>query len=211
MQIHGFVLTKRFNNVTKIELLNFLMKTLNTQRGATKFQPSFTMSSSKSYSFTSPPTFHRRAVDTFERLDMPYFIAYGTLLGWYRECGFIKHTTDVDFGIPIEDAYRDKDLIIRELAKVGIIYTHSLGNKEMGFELKFKDNETNSRMDIFAFYHEWVEEDHEQKERLYSSVWNYQYFTRKLVFPLTEFTRVNLSGIITRAPKNVCWESGFFF
>ncbi len=32
-----------------------------------------------------------------------YWLSGGTLLGWYRDCGIIPHTKDVDFGILAED------------------------------------------------------------------------------------------------------------
>lgn len=36
---------------------------------------------------------------TLEKLRKHYWLAGGTLLGWYRDCGIIPHTQDVDFAI----------------------------------------------------------------------------------------------------------------
>ncbi len=32
----------------------------------------------------------------FNKLNVSFFLSHGTLLGWYRECGFILHTEDLD-------------------------------------------------------------------------------------------------------------------
>jgi hypothetical protein len=40
---------------------------------------------------------------TMSKINTPFHIMGGTLLGWARQCGIIPHTTDVDFGIMEED------------------------------------------------------------------------------------------------------------
>lgn len=37
--------------------------------------------------------------DILESLNMNYWLMAGTLLGWYRECGFIAHTQDADISL----------------------------------------------------------------------------------------------------------------
>ncbi len=43
-----------------------------------------------------------RVRDAFLSLPAPILLAAGTLLGWYRHCGFIPHTTDIDFMLSAE-------------------------------------------------------------------------------------------------------------
>uniref|UniRef100_A0A914VU21 Fukutin n=1 Tax=Plectus sambesii TaxID=2011161 RepID=A0A914VU21_9BILA len=40
--------------------------------------------------------------DFFEQFGAMFFLEGGTLLGWYRDCSIIEHTTDLDVSIPIE-------------------------------------------------------------------------------------------------------------
>ena len=37
-----------------------------------------------------------------ESMGMHYWLTSGTLLGWYRECGIIPFTTDIDFSMSID-------------------------------------------------------------------------------------------------------------
>jgi hypothetical protein len=39
----------------------------------------------------------RRTIRAFRLAKVPLMLAGGTLLGWYRECGIIAHTEDLDF------------------------------------------------------------------------------------------------------------------
>ena len=41
--------------------------------------------------------------DIFKKLNIPYFLACGTALGFHRNKGFIGHDKDMDFGVFIED------------------------------------------------------------------------------------------------------------
>ena len=40
--------------------------------------------------------------EIFKRRGIPAYALYGTLLGFTRDAGFIKHDDDMDFGVPIE-------------------------------------------------------------------------------------------------------------
>jgi hypothetical protein len=39
----------------------------------------------------------QRSIKAFALAKVPLVLAAGSLLGWYRECGIIPHTGDVDF------------------------------------------------------------------------------------------------------------------
>ena len=137
------------------------------------------------------------------KIGVPYFISHGTLLGWYRECGFIRHTTDVDIGIPIEDLLLRKDDIKNAFIEVGITPWKSFGSAEMGLEFSFQDKASKSKMDIFSFYHEYVIRDGKQIPQIFNWVWYKSEFARKMSFPLEGFMKVNLSNVVVYAPSNV--------
>ncbi|CAM1332017.1 Uncharacterised protein g10747 [Pycnogonum litorale] len=75
---------------------------------------------------------------------VPIFISSGTVLGWYRECGFIAHTTDVDFGI----FHRDLTKRLENELRKSDLFWFTLGQPDDGFELKFRQT------DLFVFYHD---------------------------------------------------------
>ena len=64
---------------------------------------------------------------TLESYEKHYWLAGGTLLGWYRDCGIIPHTTDVDLAIRA-DEYDNRikehflgNKIVRVLATLGLV------------------------------------------------------------------------------------------
>ena len=58
-----------------------------------------------------------------ERLNVNYSLMYGTLLGSYREHGFIRHDDDIDIAV-----YRPAMTLelIEEMEKVGFLFSHSM-------------------------------------------------------------------------------------
>jgi hypothetical protein len=51
---------------------------------------------------------------------VPFFIVHGTLLGWFRECDIIKHTGDVDIGIPSTILVKKMTQIKESMKKQGL-------------------------------------------------------------------------------------------
>ncbi|MDZ7860061.1 MAG: glycosyltransferase [Candidatus Krumholzibacteriota bacterium] len=83
------------------------------------------------------------------KLNMRFWLTDGTLLGCFRENGFIPHDFDLDIGAFIED-YDDR--IIMEFIGNGWELHHIFGKVELGLELSFIRNDV--RLDIFFFYEE---------------------------------------------------------
>jgi hypothetical protein len=89
--------------------------------------------------------------DSLERMFVPYFLAEGTLIGWYRDCGVIPHTDDADLAMPIEH-YTDE------------LKQHFLGNphvnlwaiqgsiKGKNMEFKLVDSRYHLSIDLFFVY-----------------------------------------------------------
>jgi hypothetical protein len=75
-----------------------------------------------------------------DKLQIPFFLSHGTLLGWKRECDFIKHTHDVDLGAPQEITLMKKSEIIVAMENEGFEYIKGSSKKEYDDELKFYRN-----------------------------------------------------------------------
>ena len=85
-----------------------------------------------------------------EKLSKRYWLAGGTLLGWYRDCGVIPHTYDMDIAVPSED-YKDK--IQKFFIGNPNVHIHRvLGSVEDGLELGLVDYWNNFQYDIFLTY-----------------------------------------------------------
>jgi fukutin len=77
---------------------------------------------------------------TLEGLEKHYWLAGGTLLGWYRDCGVIPHTQDVDIAI-LRSEYENS------------IKKHFLTNKiiKIYSTLGKVQNTINSKIKLFFF------------------------------------------------------------
>ncbi|XP_061149165.1 fukutin isoform X1 [Syngnathus typhle] len=87
------------------------------------------------------------AAKTLGRLRIPFWISSGTCLGWFRQCGFITYSRDVDMGIFISDFRPD---MVAAFLDAGLSLKHKFGKVEDSLELSFvKDG---VKLDIFFFY-----------------------------------------------------------
>ncbi|KAG8183045.1 hypothetical protein JTE90_018091 [Oedothorax gibbosus] len=90
-----------------------------------------------------------KATRLLDQLQVPFWLSSGTCLGFYRECGFISHSKDVDIGIWIKDY---KPQIVAAFSTHDLPLTHSFGKVEDSLELSFIDGEL--KLDMFFFYEE---------------------------------------------------------
>jgi len=89
------------------------------------------------------------AVNILQELKIPFWLSSGTCLGWFRQCGFIPHSKDVDIGINIKNY---KAELIHGFRNQGFLLKHKFGVVNDSFELSFIMDEL--KLDIFFFYEE---------------------------------------------------------
>uniref|UniRef100_A0A8C7S398 Ribitol-5-phosphate transferase n=1 Tax=Oncorhynchus mykiss TaxID=8022 RepID=A0A8C7S398_ONCMY len=82
-------------------------------------------------------------------LRVPFWLSSGTCLGWFRQCGIIPYSKDVDLGIWIKDYRHD---ISQAFQKAGLPLKHKFGKVEDSLELSFQGLDV--KLDIFFFYEE---------------------------------------------------------
>ncbi|XP_055947278.1 ribitol-5-phosphate transferase FKTN-like [Argiope bruennichi] len=86
----------------------------------------------------------------------PYFYDFwltsGTLLGWYRECGIIPYTSDVDFGMRASDVKSLESILqlFRKSRSLKLVMRYGLVEEALELTLDYKG----LKMDIFFFYKE---------------------------------------------------------
>uniref|UniRef100_A0AC34FHY3 LicD family protein n=1 Tax=Panagrolaimus sp. ES5 TaxID=591445 RepID=A0AC34FHY3_9BILA len=91
-------------------------------------------------------------IDGFIETGQIPFMAFGTLLGWYRNCGFIPHTHDIDFYIKAEEYIDGFEKAYINDTKFPLL--RKIGKKEYGLEMTFRNkyNKSEAWTDIFYLY-----------------------------------------------------------
>ncbi|CAG5119884.1 unnamed protein product, partial [Candidula unifasciata] len=85
--------------------------------------------------------------NVLDLMGIRFWLSSGTCLGWFRQCDFISHTTDVDIGIFITE-YREE--LVSFLENAGFVLTHRFGRVSDSLELSFLFGDI--KLDIFFFY-----------------------------------------------------------
>ena len=98
----------------------------------------------------------RHLVNKLEKLQKHYWLAAGTLLGWYRDCGIIPHTTDIDMGLRVNEFTPEVEELFKGDPKTPLILRFGLFNDS--YELRLDDAFT--QFDLFFTYahnetHQW--------------------------------------------------------
>ncbi len=87
-------------------------------------------------------------------LGVPFWLCSGTVLGWYRQCDILAHTTDVDLGIFIEDFISAVPAaFIKAFVQAGFRVSHRFGTVHDSFQLSIKHGPNGKiKLDMFFFY-----------------------------------------------------------
>ncbi len=127
--------------------------------------------------------------DILDKLDVPYWLTDGTLLGCYRDKDFIKNDIDVDLGVYIVDL---NDNIILQCKKAGFHLLRHSGSKDFGLEYTFTRKGCN--LDIFFFYKE--------NDFVWHGAWLYGKII-KFRYPHFSLRKIMFKGQQFNAPENV--------
>uniref|UniRef100_A0A1I7SFR6 Fukutin n=1 Tax=Bursaphelenchus xylophilus TaxID=6326 RepID=A0A1I7SFR6_BURXY len=84
--------------------------------------------------------------DFCDRNNRTAFITSGSLLGWYRECSIIPHTTDIDFGLMISNYSREFEHLLDRNYEL----FWALGDGNTSMELSFHVG--NVKTDLFFLF-----------------------------------------------------------
>ncbi|KAJ8898420.1 hypothetical protein PR048_003780 [Dryococelus australis] len=88
-----------------------------------------------------------RAKTVLDKLNVRFWLSSGTCLGYYRQCGIIPYSKDVDIGIFITDFSEN---ILPEFVAHGFSLKHWFGKINDSLEMSFMSN--GIKLDIFFFY-----------------------------------------------------------
>ncbi len=87
-----------------------------------------------------------------DELEITFWLACGTALGFYRGKEFIEHDRDIDIGVFIKHYTPD---LITQFRAHNFKFLHQYGTEDNGLELAFKLKEPKSpKVDIFFIYEE---------------------------------------------------------
>ncbi|CAF0938365.1 unnamed protein product [Brachionus calyciflorus] len=151
-----------------------------------------------------------------------YWLAGGTLLGWYRDCGMIPHTTDIDLGL-LSNQHESR---IKQSFKGNLNMPLMLqfGYKNDSYELRLGNNDL--WVDLFYFYdynqtHQWCAyQDKRIKKRRFVSKLNNllcsaELFNRKYLVPCRVEKYLNeeygMNEWIRPQDKNYTWTNVFYW
>lgn len=141
----------------------------------------------------------RKTDNALKRLNIPYFLSSGTLLGYYRENNYLKHDYDIDIGI-FKDNYSKE--IKREMKKEGFINYRNLGNLERGYEMSFYLPKTKvgryAKIDIFVHNRERVN----GKNYIYWATYQKPKYIKRIKYRVSSFglKKVLFKGIELNIP-----------
>ncbi|XP_071117908.1 ribitol-5-phosphate transferase FKTN-like [Haliotis cracherodii] len=90
-----------------------------------------------------------RGKEILDDLGVPFWLSSGTCLGWYRQCGIISYSKDIDFGVWIKNYQED---IVAAFEGRGFSLKHVFGKESDSYELSFKAGDI--KIDLFFFYEE---------------------------------------------------------
>ena len=136
-----------------------------------------------------------------DKLQIPFFLTSGTLLGYFREGKFLDHDYDVDIGIYAENYTPE---IKTMMAEAGFDNYRNLGNPKNGYEMSFylKNSILGklAKIDIFLHYKEYIN----NKKYIYWTSYEVPLLQKKLKYRIPYFTikQVDFYGIKVNVPSD---------
>jgi hypothetical protein len=91
----------------------------------------------------------KKAHFIFNKIQVPFFLSNGTLLGAIRNKDLIVHDCDTDVGVKIQDWIPQ---LLEEFFKEGFEMFHEYGTLKKGYQYSLKRNGV--KFDIFFYYDE---------------------------------------------------------
>lgn len=139
-------------------------------------------------------------INVFEQNKIQYWFEFGSLLGAYRDHGFIKHDFDIDLGAKYSDKDRIKSVLLSSGFKLIREFTTNRGS-EYGFEqtyefhgvpidlffFHFKD----SQMYCYSFSHVPDGEDYNK------------WVVEEVVMPYNGFKQFAFMGLTIQVPSDI--------
>ncbi|XP_048247529.1 ribitol-5-phosphate transferase FKTN-like [Haliotis rufescens] len=96
-----------------------------------------------------------QAKRVLDHLGVLFWISGGTCLGWYRQCGLIPYSNDIDVEIPIQHYSAN---IVPAFLKAGFKLVHVKGKRSDSYQIAMIAN--NIKFDVYFIYeektHRWV-------------------------------------------------------
>lgn len=92
-----------------------------------------------------------RSKTILDNIGVKFWLSSGTCLGYFRQCGIIPYSRDVDIGIFIKDY---KESIVSAFINHGFTLKHWFGRVNDSLELSFLSGDL--KLDIFFFYEEAI-------------------------------------------------------
>ncbi|XP_056147156.1 fukutin [Lampris incognitus] len=143
------------------------------------------------------------AARTLNRLGVPFWLSSGTCLGWFRQCGIIPYSRDVDLGVFISDFRPD---VISAFQNAGLPLKHKFGKVEDSLELSFQGHDV--KLDIFFFYEDgeimWNGGTQAKSGRKFKylsiHLFTYLFFSIAYVFPCFTLCWTELLELKVRVP-----------
>ena len=135
-----------------------------------------------------------------KKLNIPFFLSSGTLLGYYREGKIMDHDYDIDIGIFKKD-YNSR--IFDEMKKEGLFNYRNLGNLKNGYEMCFRlENFTQEYENIDIFVHN--KETIKGKKYFYWSSYKKPNYLKRIKYRVSAFDLkpVTFLGVKTFIPNN---------
>ena len=142
-----------------------------------------------------------KTAKVMNRLNIPFFLSSGTLLGYYREGKILDHDYDIDVGIYREDYNYN---IISEMEREGFNNYRNIGDLRRGFEMSFYLSGTKigkyAKIDIFVHNRETIG----NKKYIYWASYKKPDYVDRIKYRVSDFSLkpILFCGVKVNIPSN---------